>query len=144
MAHAALTRGQQAGTRAVAGWRLAVRSMSAGRVSYPVILMLDPADRISMVKEGLPARLLVTLASDMQVPRERLYDWIGIARTTANRKVKGNQALSQDESEKALGITRLIGLVEKVVTESGDPAGFDAARWVAQWLHEPNAALGGR
>jgi uncharacterized protein (DUF2384 family) len=52
--------------------------------------------------------------------------------------------LSQDESERALGIARLIGLVEKIVGESGEPAGFDAARWTAAWLERPNNALGGK
>jgi uncharacterized protein (DUF2384 family) len=52
--------------------------------------------------------------------------------------------LSQDESERALGIARLIGLVEKIVGESGEPAGFDAARWTAAWLERPNNALAGK
>lgn len=101
-------------------------------------------DRIGLVKQGLPARLLITLANDMHIPRERLYAWLGIARATANRKVKEDQVLSQDESERALGIARLVGQVEKMVAESGEPQGFDAARWTAAWLDGPNAALGGR
>ena len=31
-----------------------------------------------------------------------------------------------------------------MVEESGDPRGFNAAPWVARWLEEPLAALGGR
>lgn len=101
-------------------------------------------DRIDIVKTGLPARLLTTLADDMHVTRERLYRWLGIARATANRKVKADEVLSQDESERALGIARLVGLVEKIVAESGEPAGFDAAQWTAAWLQGPNNALGGK
>ena len=101
-------------------------------------------DRIGMVREGLPARLLTTLANDMHIPRERLYGWLGIARTTANRKVKEDELLSQDESERALGIARLVGQIQAMVAESGNPDGFDAARWAANWLEEPNEALGGR
>ena len=101
-------------------------------------------DRIGIVKAGLPARLLTTLADDMHVTRERLYRWLGIARATANRKVKADEVLSQDESERALGIARLVGLVEKIVAESGEPVGFDAAQWTAAWLEGPNNALGGK
>jgi hypothetical protein len=36
----------------------------------------------------MPAKLLTVLAYDMQVTRERLYQWLGIARATANRKIK--------------------------------------------------------
>jgi uncharacterized protein (DUF2384 family) len=70
--------------------------------------------------------------------------WLGIARATANRKVKADEVLSQDESESALGLARLIGLVEKIVAESGEPAGFDAAQWTAVWLARPNKALGSK
>ncbi len=52
--------------------------------------------------------------------------------------------LSQDESERALGITSLVGQVQKIVSESGNPGGFDAARWTPNWLEEQNEALGGR
>lgn len=80
----------------------------------------------------------------MAVPREQLYGWAGIARATANRKVHADAVLSQDESERALGLARLVGKVERIVAESGDPKGFDAAKWTAEWLDEPNAALGGK
>lgn len=125
-------------------WQPAVKSLVAGGATYRAIYALGRVDRIGMVKEGLPARLLTTLANDMQIPRERLYGWLGIARTTANRKVKEDELLSQDESERALGIARLVGQVQTMVAESGNLVGFDAARWAANWLEEPNEALGGR
>ncbi len=101
-------------------------------------------ERIALVKAGLPARLLTQLADDMQIPRERLYRWLGIARATANRKIKAEELLSQDESERVLGLARLIGLVDKIVSESGEPAGFSATRWTAAWLEQPNPALGAK
>lgn len=125
-------------------WRPAVKRVMAGEGTYLILYSFSLVDRIGVVKEGLPARLLTVLAHDMHVPREKLYAWLGIARATANRKVKDDQVLSQDESERALGIARLVGQVEKVVSESGEPDGFDAARWTAGWLEEPNAALGGK
>jgi putative toxin-antitoxin system antitoxin component (TIGR02293 family) len=118
--------------------------MVAGKVNYLTITQSSQLERIGVVKKGLPARILVALADDMSVPRERLYAWLGIARTTANRKVTKGETLSQDESERALGIARLVGEVQRIVTESGDPTQFDAARWTAEWLEESNAALGGR
>ena len=127
-----------------AKWRPALRRVLAGQDSYLVFCDFSRADRIDLVKEGVPARLLITLAGDMHVSRERLYAWLGIARATANRKVKADEALSQDESERALGIARLVGQVEKIVGESGDAAGFDAAQWTAAWLQQPNPALGGK
>jgi putative toxin-antitoxin system antitoxin component (TIGR02293 family) len=129
----------------LSAWRPALQRLIAGeRASYASIYSMGRLDRIGMVKEGLPARLLTVLAGDMRIPRERLYLWTGIARTTANRKIKVDEVLSQDESERAMGIARLVGQVQKIVAESGEPRGFDAATWTAGWLEEPNAALGGR
>jgi uncharacterized protein (DUF2384 family) len=41
-------------------------------------------------------------------------------------------------------VSALVALVQRVVVESGDPAGFDAAAWTARWLSRPVPALGGR
>jgi putative toxin-antitoxin system antitoxin component (TIGR02293 family) len=125
-------------------WSPSFQDVIASEDRYLAFHAFGRVDRIAIVKHGLPARLLTMLADDMQVPRERLYGWLGIARATANRKVKDDQVLSQDESERTLGVVCLIGQVQTVVAESGDVRGFDAARWTAQWLAEPNAALGGR
>ena len=39
---------------------------------------------------------------------------------------------------------QLVAQVQKIVQESGNPEGFDAGRWVAQFLDAPSPALGGR
>lgn len=126
-----------------AAWRAVWQRVLAREQPYLRVAEFGPVDRIGMVREGLPARLLTTLADDMQVSRERLCGWLGIARATANRRIKDDELLSQDESERALGMARLIGQVQRLVAQSGEPAGFNAARWTADWLDEPNAALGG-
>jgi putative toxin-antitoxin system antitoxin component (TIGR02293 family) len=125
-------------------WRPALQRVVDGLGGYQVLADFSRADRIDVVRQGVPARLLVTLADDMDVPRERLYGWLGMARATANRKVKADEALSQDDSERALGLARLIGQVETLVAESGNTEGFDAPRWTAHWLQQPSAALGGK
>jgi hypothetical protein len=38
----------------------------------------------------------------------------------------------------------LVTLVERIVLESGDPTGFDALAWTAEWLATPTRVLGGR
>jgi hypothetical protein len=48
------------------------------------------------------------------------------------------------DNSRALGLACLVGHVQAIAQESGDPAGFDAAQWVAQWLEEPLPALGGK
>lgn len=43
----------------------------------------------------------------------------------------------------ARDVSALAALVQRIVNESGDPAGFDALVWTKRWLHRPAAALGG-
>jgi putative toxin-antitoxin system antitoxin component (TIGR02293 family) len=114
----------------------------SGDESLAAVYRLEPLTRISMVREGVPADLLSTLAKEMAMPREKLYATIGLARATANRKLQSGQRLSQDESERVLGMLRLVGQAEAIVAASGEPAGFDAAKWVAAWLDRPHPALG--
>ncbi|WP_227245414.1 antitoxin Xre/MbcA/ParS toxin-binding domain-containing protein [Paraburkholderia caribensis] len=39
-------------------------------------------------------------------------------------------------------VAELSAQVAKMVAESGDTIGFDAAAWVRHWVHQPNPALG--
>lgn len=103
-------------------------------------------ERVDLVKEGVPARALEVIAKAMDVPKAKLASTLGIGRATVDRKAKANQRLSIDESSRVLGIARLVGQVETMVSESGgdEAGGFNAAHWVAAWLEQPLPALGGR
>lgn len=49
--------------------------------------------------------------------------------------------------ERNAAVARLVGQVERIVRESGDPErafGFDAVAWVTRFLASPIAALGER
>lgn len=120
------------------------RDLLSRRLPLASLYAFDAIERIEMVKEGLPANLLVLVSEDMAIPKDKLYTTIGLARATVNRKLREQQVLSQDESERVLGIARLVGQVSTMVKESGNPRGFNAAKWVARWLDQPQPALGGK
>jgi putative toxin-antitoxin system antitoxin component (TIGR02293 family) len=101
-------------------------------------------ERMTIVKEGVPARYLRVLSSFMHVPVEKLYRSLGLVRPTVDRKMRLARALNADESERVLGFARLIGQAQSEVEESGDSAPFDAATWMATWMYQPVPALGGR
>ncbi|PWF46153.1 DUF2384 domain-containing protein [Massilia glaciei] len=75
--------------------------------------------------------------------KENLLSSLGLSRATISRKEKDATVLSKDESERVLGVEMLIGMVQAMVEQSGHPTGFDAARWVADWLSKPLPALAG-
>lgn len=111
--------------------------------SFIGVYRAEPLARVRMIKAGLPADYLDQLARRMNMPKERLLPTLGIAPATVSRKVREAKPLSSDDSARALGMARLVGQVQAMVEESGDPDGFDAAAWLAQWMQEPVPALGG-
>lgn len=104
----------------------------------------DPMDVVYVIKKGVEPGVIDAVAARMKVSKERLLITLGLARATTSRKASKSQTLSPDASSRVFGIARLIGQVEAMVNESGDPSGFDAAQWVAQWLEQSLPALDGR
>ena len=104
---------------------------------------VDPEARSAVIRQGIPAAMVGRLSTIMGISKELLLGSLGLSRATISRKEKNETALSKDESERVLGVASLIGKVQMMVEESGDPTGFDAAHWVAEWLAKPLPALGG-
>lgn len=102
-----------------------------------------PQVRIAVIRRGIPASVIGNLSSRMGMSKETLLSSLGLSRATISRKERDASVLSRDESERVLGVESLIGMVQTMVSQSGDPAGFDAARWVSAWLTKPLPALAG-
>ena len=123
-------------------WR---HSTDAGNVSvYHGIYGLSLNALVPLIRQGLPAEVVPATAHDMGVNKETLFHWLGLARSTTNRKVLEKNVLSPDASEKILGLQKLVGLVESIMEESGTASDFNAAHWVAQWLEMPLPAFGNK
>jgi putative toxin-antitoxin system antitoxin component (TIGR02293 family) len=105
---------------------------------------LDPQTRIDAIRQGIPASSIGQLSTRMGMSKGQLLASLGLSHATISRKERAASLLSKHESERVLGIEKLIGQVQKMVDESGDPLGFDAARWVSDWLCQPLPALGGK
>jgi putative toxin-antitoxin system antitoxin component (TIGR02293 family) len=104
------------------------------------------ADRIRVIKAGVSARSVYDLATALNVSQDVVIKYLGLSKSTISRKVQADDTLSTDQSERVLGMSKLIGLVQTVIDESGDPdlaKDFDAAQWLEEWLSQPNPALGG-
>ncbi|CAB3804810.1 hypothetical protein LMG28138_05578 [Pararobbsia alpina] len=102
-----------------------------------------PMERIELIKGGIAADGLIDLASSLHTTKDQLFKRLGLPRATVDRKARNKQNLSQEQSERVVGLMKLVGQVRKIVEQSGDPTNFDAAQWAGQWLERPNNALGG-
>ena len=113
-------------------------------LAYIDIFHATPIDRIRMIKDGMRAVDAKRVVADLAIAQGPAFAALKLSAATVNRKAAQGKALSLDESERVLGVVRLIGQVQAMVEESGVPKGFNAARWIARWLEEPLPALGRR
>lgn len=120
-----------------------VSTLVEGVVSYIGVYRAEPVERIDMIKSGIPASEAKRILSKVAVNQAVGYRALDISPATMNRKVKDKGRLPPAESERVLGVARLVGQIQAIVEESGNPEGFDAAAWLSRWLSEPLPALGG-
>ena len=116
----------------------------AGVLAYAKNLYQASAAEYAGVVRGKVSATHVDLIVDVTaIPKERLVRFLDLRPATIARKIREGEMLSTDQSERVLGLERLIGQVAVMVGDSGDSTGFDAARWVGDWLEQPIPALGG-
>jgi len=111
--------------------------------NYREIFAASPQARIEMIRKGVPAIEAKRLGQALGVEQRLLFRALGLKVATVNRKIAQSEQLASDESERLLGVERLIGQVEAIIAESGTPDGFDAPEWLSRWLREPLPSIGG-
>ncbi len=99
--------------------------------------------QVAWAKQGVDASDAKLILDQLHVSQAEALEALHIPVATVNRKAKAGARLSAAESERVLGVGRLLGQVQTVVQESGEPDGFDAAAWLSAWMSTPVAALGG-
>ena len=109
-----------------------------------LLFQTSALERDSFVREGVPVGYVDNLADRLGESRSRLYVLLRIPRATAARKKSEDARLSVELSDRVIGFAKLIGQVETIIQESGNPEGFDAAHWLKGWISRPLAALGNR
>lgn len=119
--------------------RKSAKALTASGLYYATEL-----ERVTIIRQGLPANILVQISSAMDISNDLLFSTLALPRSTVVRKIQNNEMLSAEQSERVVGLERLVGQVEAMVEQSGNPQGFDAGRWVGDWLQRPLPALGGK
>jgi putative toxin-antitoxin system antitoxin component (TIGR02293 family) len=120
------------------------RTVTLPLTDFLGIFRSTPHVRVAAIKRGVLANELKRVARLMNAPNDVFYQCLNLPRATVERKASQEAVLSTEKSERAIGMSSLIGQVQAMVEESGNPEGFDAAKWVWQWLNEPIPALGGK
>jgi putative toxin-antitoxin system antitoxin component (TIGR02293 family) len=123
--------------------RIKLKAGAGKSFAFIEIYRASPLRRIEFIKAGVPARTFKLFCTELDFDQKALFHALSLKTATINRKAAANKPLSADESERVVGLAKLVGQLESMVEESGDLDGFDATAWVARWLREPLPALGG-
>jgi putative toxin-antitoxin system antitoxin component (TIGR02293 family) len=120
-----------------------IRGHGTQSFNFVDIFRASPFDRIEVIKAGVSARRVKYFIAQMHLDQHVMFDALNLKTATVNRKAARNELLSAEESERVMGLAKLVGQLEAMVEESGDSEGFDAPEWLSRWLREPLPALGG-
>jgi putative toxin-antitoxin system antitoxin component (TIGR02293 family) len=112
-------------------------------LSYSLVYLATPLERVAMIKRGVPAAEAKSMIAHLAIAQAVAFQALKLSPATVNRKAAQHKTLSADESERVIGLARLIGQLEAMIEASGDPEGFDATAWMSRWLREPLPAFGG-
>lgn len=123
--------------------RMTAGQAGAAPIGYLELYRAEPTERIRMVKEGISAWVAKRLAVDLSVEQQALFSALNISTATVNRKAARREALALNEGERVVGVAKLLGQLQAMLEESGDPKGFSARAWISVWLREPLPTLGG-
>lgn len=113
---------------------IVARGAAGAWVLYRDRFLSSPAQaQISEIRKGAPASNLIGAAEALRVPRERIYELVGLSSSTAKRK------LTRDETLDPLTTERLIriGAIEKLAEDTFGDSGLASA-----WLQADNLGLG--
>ena len=109
---------------------------------YRKLYRIPVMDRIGLVTRGVSATDARQWLDMPALGRTLTLQALDLSIATFNKKVKSNAKLSPAESERVVGFARLVGQVEAMIDDAGDPSSFDARAWLSRWLTEPLPALG--
>jgi len=106
----------------------------------------DPLQLIETERQGVAGVFVKDLSKRMEIAAQRMFEILGVPKATAEKKIAAGEVLSGSSGRAALGMAKLLGIVNEIVENStaAEAEGFDSAKWLGQWLERPQPALGGR
>jgi putative toxin-antitoxin system antitoxin component (TIGR02293 family) len=105
-----------------------------------------PMQIVQIERAGVRGTFIKDLSKRMEIPFSRIFRILGVPKATAEKKVATGQMLKGRGGHAAIGMVRLLGIAQNIVANSTarEAQGFDAARWLGQWIERPQPSLGGR
>ena len=111
------------------------------------VMVSTGVDLFNAVEAGVPTDLVTVIAGATGESVINVMDLIGVSQTTFRRKEEAREPLPDVAGYRLMGYLRVVATLRRLLAESGDPEqvrAFDLEGWVAQWMREELADLGGK
>lgn len=131
----------------VAGARSITYARAKGVIDFvDRVAAATPMEIVEVERRGIDSMFLKDLSRHMHMSAVRMFDIVGVPKATAEKKVAAKEPIAGAGGQAALGLARLLSMAKDIVENSTAPEakGFDAAKWLGQWIERPQPALGGR
>jgi putative toxin-antitoxin system antitoxin component (TIGR02293 family) len=109
------------------------------------VAQATPLQLVGTERRGVEGAFVKDISRSMNISAVRMFEILGVPKATAERKVAAGEIIAGSGGQAAIGMAKLMARAQDMVAHSTAPAaqGFDAARWLGQWLEVPQPALGG-
>jgi len=136
--------------------RIAPAGKDAGLIAYHSAKGVDdyvrrvagatPMQMVEIERQGVLGSFIKDLSRRMAIPSSRIFTILGVPKATAEKKAAAGERVAGRGGQAAIGMVKLLGIAQEIVANSTAAAaqGFDATRWLGQWIERPQPALGGR
>lgn len=115
----------------------AVAQPTAAYISFAKLVRGKPVvggDAIKAIREGFDAHVLKEASGFLGVPESRIFQAVHVAPTTANRLLKTSSKIDSAVTERIYRMGNTARMAIEV---------FEDEERAAQWMRQPNRALGG-
>ncbi|MCK9194229.1 MAG: DUF2384 domain-containing protein [Nevskia sp.] len=105
-----------------------------------------PEQQVQLEKDGVECALLDALATTLALPKTELYPMIGIAKATAESRLRSGARVDGAPGFALISLVALLDDTQQLLADSTQPAAqsFAAGPWLGRWLKTQQPALGGR
>ena len=105
-----------------------------------------PMEIVEIERQGVLGSFIKDLSKRMEIPSSRFFTILGVPKATAEKKAAAGERVAGRGGQAAIGMVKLLNIAQEIVANStaSEARGFDAAKWLGQWIERRQPALGGR
>lgn len=105
-----------------------------------------PIQIVEIERAGVVGSFIKDLSKRIEIPSSRMFTMLGVPKSTAEFKAAGGKVIAGSGGQAAIGMVKLLGIAKEIVANSTatKAKGFDAFKWLGQWIERPQPSLGGR